>query len=42
MTYANGGGGHPPVMNIVDGYVTAAAGSLPLKIGPAATADTRR
>ena len=44
VTYTNGVGGHPPTMNIVDGYTTtpAMAGSLLLTGDPAVAVDTRR
>jgi len=41
VTYADGVGGHPPTMNIVDGYTTATAGSLLLTGDPATAVDTR-
>jgi len=40
VTYANGVGGHPSTMNIVDGYTTVTAGSLLLMGDPAAAVDT--
>jgi len=44
VTHAHGvgGGGHPPTMNIVDGYTTPMAGSLLLTGDPSAAVNTRR